>query len=199
MSSEVNPIAPHHLPMFITAPGETDFLFYGALFFLIFAVLLVVVFYFKLHSLPERIAHKGQMIQFELVAVLALISLFTHNHLFWIAGLLLAFIPIPDLSTPLSGMADSLATMAGRRKRAGSAGTASAPTPEGIASDSPGGTEAVLHHGQQTAGAEARPVASRPETPSSAEPAAPAFSGASAPASRVEPDKKRLAASKERA
>src|SRR5262249_36917137 len=56
------------------------------------------------HKLPERIAHKGKKIQFELVAVLALISLFTQNHIFRIAGLLLAFIPFPDFSPPLTGM-----------------------------------------------------------------------------------------------
>src|SRR5262245_719168 len=167
MSPEVNPLAPHHMPVFITAPGETDFLFNGALIFLIFAVLLVVVFYFKLHSLPERIAHKGQKIQFELVAILALISLFTHNHLFWIAGLLLAFIPLPDFTTPLTRMADSLATMAGWRKRNGGAGA-----------DRPlESTEDLLHPAPETS----RPVAGRTETSSSAKPAA-ASSVASQPA-----------------
>jgi hypothetical protein len=116
MSVEANPAAPHHLPMFISEPGQPDVLFNVMLGFLIFAVLLVIVFYFKLHSLPERLAHKGQKIQLELVAVLGLISLFTHNHLFWIAGLLLAFIPIPDFSTPLERMADALGRMAGWRR-----------------------------------------------------------------------------------
>ena len=116
MSAEANPAAPHHLPIFITAPGQTDVLFNVMAIFLVVAVLMVVVFYFKLHSLPERIAHKGQKIQFEIVAILGLISLFTHNHFFWIAGLLLAFIPIPDFSTPLERMADSLARMAGWRR-----------------------------------------------------------------------------------
>ena len=35
-------------------------------------------------------AHKSQKLQFEIVAVLGLLALFTHVHLFWIAGLLLA-------------------------------------------------------------------------------------------------------------
>src|SRR6476660_3621204 len=118
MSAEANPAAPHHLPIFIPEPGQPDVLFNVMAIFLVVAVLLVGVFYFKLHSLPERIAHKGQKIQFEIVAVLGLISLFTHNHIFWIAGLLLALIPIPDFSTPLARMADSLTTMAGRRNRA---------------------------------------------------------------------------------
>ena len=41
-------------------------------------------------------AHKSQKLQFEIVAVLGLISLFTHMHIFWIAGLLLALIDLPD-------------------------------------------------------------------------------------------------------
>jgi hypothetical protein len=118
MSPAINPAAPHHQPAFFTAPGETDILFNVMAIFLVVMVLMVAVFYFKLHSLPERIAHKGQKIQFELVAVLGLISLFTHNHIFWIIGLLLAFIPMPDFSTPLNGMADSLAKMAGWGTRA---------------------------------------------------------------------------------
>lgn len=118
MTGELNPAAPHHLPIFFTAPGQPDYLFNAMLIFLIVAVLLIVVLYFKLHALPEQIAHKGQKVQFEIVAVLALISLFTHNHLFWIAGLLLAFIPLQDFSTPLGSMADSLAKMAGRTRQA---------------------------------------------------------------------------------
>jgi len=122
MSTAMNPAAPHHLPMFVTAPGQTDVLFNVMAVFLVAMVLALVVFYFRLHALPERLAHKGQKLQFEIVAVLGLISLFTHNHLFWIAGLLLALIPIPDFSTPLARMADSLTTMAGRRRPAESDG-----------------------------------------------------------------------------
>ncbi len=58
--------------------------------------------YLQLHSLPERMAHKSQKLQFEIVAVLGLISLFTHMHIFWIAGLLLALVDLPDFSTPLA-------------------------------------------------------------------------------------------------
>jgi hypothetical protein len=118
MSDTMNPAAPHHLPMFVTAPGQTDVLFSVMAVFLVVMVIALVVLYFRLHSLPERLAHKGQKLQFEIVAVLGLISLFTHNHIFWIAGLLLALVPIPDFSTPLGRMADSLTTMAGRRKPA---------------------------------------------------------------------------------
>ena len=114
MSEAMHPAAPHHVPAFFTAPGETDTLLYAMAIFLILMVVLIGNFYFKLHSLPERLAHKGQKIQFEIVAILGLLSLFTHNHAFWIAALLLAFIPIPDFWSPLAGMDKSLARMSGR-------------------------------------------------------------------------------------
>lgn len=110
----LHPEAVAHLPPFITLPGQTDWLLIATGIFLILAVVGVGVFYFKLHALPEHMAHRGQKIQLELVAVLALISLFTHNHAFWIAGLLLALIPVPDFTTPLSSMAESLGHMARR-------------------------------------------------------------------------------------
>ena len=84
MSTAINPAAPHHLPMFITAPGQTDVLFNVMAVFIVVMILAVVVLYFCLHAIPERLAHKGQKMQFQLVAVLGLISLFTHNQLFWV-------------------------------------------------------------------------------------------------------------------
>lgn len=112
----MNPAAPHHLPFFIAAPGQTDVLFLATGIAVLLAVIGIGIFYFKLHALPEQMAHRGQKVQFEIVAVLALIALFTHNHAFWIAGLLLALVPLPDFSTPLNSMAQSLGRMAGRRE-----------------------------------------------------------------------------------
>jgi len=80
--------------------------------FLVAVVLWVGTLYWKLHSLPERMAHKSQKLQFEIVAVLGLISLFTHMHIFWVAGLLLALIDLPDFGTPLRSMAGSLGRIA---------------------------------------------------------------------------------------
>jgi hypothetical protein len=97
-----------HLPPFITAPGETDVLFIAMAILVLLGVIGIGVFYFKLHALPEHMAHRGQKVQLEIVAVLALIALFTHNHAFWIAGLLLALIPLPDFMTPLTSIARSL-------------------------------------------------------------------------------------------
>ncbi len=104
---------PHHLPGFITAPGDTDTLMVVVGIFLIGAVLMVGIFYLHLHTMPERMAHKSQKLQFEIVAVLGLLALFTHIHIFWIAGLLLAMIDLPDFSTPLRRIARSVEKMAG--------------------------------------------------------------------------------------
>lgn len=119
----MNSAAPQHLPAFVTGPGETDYLFYGMATFLVVAVLFVGVLYFRLHHLPEHIVNKGQKIQFEIVAVLTLIAMFTHNHIFWIAALLLAFISIPDYLTPLTGMAHSIARIAKRWRLREAVGT----------------------------------------------------------------------------
>jgi len=113
VSESIHPNAPHHLPSFITAPDDTDVLMVGVGIFLIVAVLAVGNFYLHLHSLPERMAHKSQKFQFEIVAVLGLLSLFTHNHLYWVIGLFLAMIDLPDFSTPLRRIAGSVEKMAG--------------------------------------------------------------------------------------
>ena len=111
----LHPIATEHLPMFITAPGQTDVLFGVMVVFMLAMVLVVGNLYLRLHALPERMSHRANVVQMEIVAVLALISLFTHNHIFWIVGLLLAFIRIPDFSTPMVSIAESLEKLSGRR------------------------------------------------------------------------------------
>lgn len=116
-SVAMHPAAPAHLPGFITAPGETDPLFVGSVIFLIILVMGLGSLYFWLHSIPERLAHGTGKIQFQLVGVLALLALFTHNNLFWVMALMLALIPIPDFWTPLASMANSLASMVRPRRR----------------------------------------------------------------------------------
>jgi len=113
LSDQLHPLAPHHLPAFITAPAETDVLMVVMGILLIIAVLAVGNFYLQLHTLPERMAHKSQKLQFEIVAVLGLLALFTHVHLFWIAGLLLALVDLPDFGTPLRSIANSVEKIAG--------------------------------------------------------------------------------------
>ena len=113
MNEPLHPAAPHHLPGFITAPGDTDVLMIAIGIFLIGAVLAVGNFYLHLHTLPERMAHRSHKLQFEIVAVLGLLALFTHNHLFWVIGLLLAMVDLPDFSTPLRRIAGSVEKLAG--------------------------------------------------------------------------------------
>ena len=112
MTDQLHPMTPHDLPFYIVKPGETDVLMIVTGIFLVVTLLGVGNIYLKLHSLPERMAHKSQKLQFEVVAVLGLISLFTHMHIFWIAGLLLALVDLPDFSTPLSSIAGSVEKIA---------------------------------------------------------------------------------------
>ncbi len=111
MTPAPHPAATHHLPGFITGPGEWDLLYTLTTLIVIASVVGLGVFFFRLHSLPERMGHKK--IQFEIVAVLCLISLFTHIHAFWIAALLLALIDLPDFITPMRRMAGALEKLSG--------------------------------------------------------------------------------------
>jgi hypothetical protein len=138
MTEPQHPTAIEYLPPFVTAPGETDVLFVAMAIFVVLAVIGIGVFYFKLHALPEQMAHRGQKVQFEIVAVLALLALFTHNHAFWIAGLLLALIPLPDFTTPLSSISGSLERIAANSGPAGPAPAPAAPSP---ATDQPAGQQ----------------------------------------------------------
>jgi hypothetical protein len=113
LNEQLHPMTPHHLPFYVASPGETDWLMIVMGIFLVLAVLVVGNIYLKLHSLPERMAHKSQKLQFEIVAILGLLALFTHIHLFWIAALLLAVIDIPDFGTPLRSIAGSVEKIAG--------------------------------------------------------------------------------------
>lgn len=113
---QMHAAATEHLPMFITPPGQTDVLFNVVAIFLLAMVLIIGNLYFKLHAVPEHMAHRTSRVQMEIVAVLALISLFTHNHLYWIAALLLALIEFPDFTSPMNSIARSLEKIAGRRE-----------------------------------------------------------------------------------
>jgi hypothetical protein len=95
-----HPGAVSHLPPFITPPGSSDVLLVIMAVVLVGAVFAIGVFFFWLHSLPERMVHKSTKVHFDIVAVLALLSLFTHIHLFWVAALLLALVKVPDFSMP---------------------------------------------------------------------------------------------------
>jgi hypothetical protein len=124
-SPVLNTAATDHLPFFITAPGQSDGLFSAMIVFLIVVVFAVGLIYLRLHALPEHLAHGTSKVQLQLVGVLALLALFTHNHIFWIAALLLALVQFPNFSAPLASMAQSLEKIAGR------------PSPEGTMASLP--------------------------------------------------------------
>jgi hypothetical protein len=135
----MNPAATDHLPVFVTQPGDTDVLLVGTAIFLLLFIIAIGLIYWRLHALPEHLAHRGEKIQYQFVAVLGLLALFTHNHAFWVAGLLLAFVRFPDFTTPLATMARSLSKMAGLpdpgeaqqlQEHAVTAAHAHAPTPK---------------------------------------------------------------------
>ena len=111
--AEPHPVASEHLPSFITAPGETDVLMVIMAVVLLASVLAFGILFLRLHSLPERMAHRSHKLQFEIVAVLCLIALFTHMHIFWIAALLLALIDLPDFGGALNRIAGSAEKIAG--------------------------------------------------------------------------------------
>ncbi|PRY26080.1 hypothetical protein CLV78_101173 [Aliiruegeria haliotis] len=102
-----------HLPSYVSVPGQTDVLFVVVATFVILLILGLGIFYFKLHALPEQMAHSKSPAQYQLVAILALIGLLTHNNAFWIGALLLAAISLPDFLTPLRSIAMSLQKMSG--------------------------------------------------------------------------------------
>ena len=114
MTEGLHQLAAAHQPPFISAPGETDVLLIIMGLFLIAIIVAVGLLYLNLHAIPEHVTHKANKIQFEIVAVLSLLALFTHNNLYWVAALLLAMVTIPDFFGPFNSMEASLRTLARR-------------------------------------------------------------------------------------
>ena len=108
MSGEIHPLAPHSVPSFIGAADGSDPLFSAIIFIVVLMVLGIGVFYLKLHAIPEQLAHKHSNTQSQLIMVLALLALFTHNNVFWVAALILALLKLPDFVTPLNSISESL-------------------------------------------------------------------------------------------
>lgn len=113
---DIHPAAPHHLPGYIPGPDGSDPLFTVVVVSMLILFLLAGVIYFKLHSLPEHMGEKASSTQLQLISVLAILALFTHNNAFWVLALLLAAIRIPDYLTPLETIARSMARIAAASK-----------------------------------------------------------------------------------
>lgn len=139
MAAPLNPAASDHLPSFITAPGETDVLMVITAVILAASVLMFGLVFLRLHSLPERMAHGSHKLQFEIVAVLCLLALLTHIHMFWVAALLLALIDFPDVPGWLARIARAVERIAGLKP---ADGPAEVTTPETIVDAKPPGPAA---------------------------------------------------------
>lgn len=111
----LHPAATDHAPFFLPGPDGSDPLMTFTIWFMVLIVFLIGVLYLKLHALPEHMASSTKKLQMDIVAVLALIALFTHQNIFWLAALILAMIDFPDFGTPLQSMAGSLEKLAARQ------------------------------------------------------------------------------------
>lgn len=108
----LHPLAPEHLPYFIPTADGVDGMLTTTIYAAVIGAFLIGVFYLYLHSLPERMSH-GRT-QFQIVAILGLLALFTHQNIFWIIALLLGATTLPDFLTPITSGARSLAALANR-------------------------------------------------------------------------------------
>ena len=133
------------MPFFITAPGETDVLFNATLVFVVACIILTGVIFLTVHSLPERMAHKSKKILLDLIALLCLLALLTHEHLFWFIAIVLAFIDIPDFLTPVNRIAKSVEAMAGQEAGDKPEDRSVPSSPEAALADKPGPKKEALH------------------------------------------------------
>lgn len=115
-TADLHPMATGHIPSYVTQADGSDFLFTFMLIFTVIVIVLIGVGYFTLHSIPEKIAHESNHPQFQLVGILALLALFTHNGLFWVAAILVAGFQFPDFAAPLRGIADAIRSLGPQRE-----------------------------------------------------------------------------------
>ncbi len=106
--SGAHPMATAHVPSFLPGPDGSDPLFTFMAIFTILLILGIGAFYLTLHALPEKMAHNDNHAQFQIIGILGLLALFTHNNIFWVAALLIAAFRVPDFLTPIWSIAESL-------------------------------------------------------------------------------------------
>ena len=109
--ADLHPMATGHIPSYVTQADGSDFLLTFMFVFTVLVIVLIGVGYFTLHSIPEKIAHESNHPQFQLVGILALLALFTHNGLFWVAAILVAGFQFPDVAAPLRAIADAIRSL----------------------------------------------------------------------------------------
>lgn len=156
--TQIHPLAPEHLPSYIVAADGSDFLFTFMTVFTVGLILLIGILYLTLHAMPERMAHESNHSQMQVIGILALLALFTHNNLFWIIAILVAAFRPPDFLTPVTSIANSLATLASR---------AAVPTLEtAIAGPAPGATVQARPSAEPTTTPASDPTAEPPSAAS---------------------------------
>lgn len=126
MESSLRETAIAHAPFFVTGPGQSDVLFTVIVWFIVLTVFGLGALYLSLHALPERLAHHANHTQIQLISILTLLALFTHNNLFWLAALVIAVVQVPDFYTPINAIADAVKAMARQR---GAISDSAAPSP----------------------------------------------------------------------
>lgn len=104
-----------HVPSYL-AGANGDPLMIGIAITLVVLALIGGVLYFKLHAVPEHIAHGKNHTQIQLISVLTILALFTHNNVFWYAALIVAVVRLPDFLSPLKSIARSLAILSKSEK-----------------------------------------------------------------------------------
>ena len=110
-AADLHPMATGHIPRYVVAADGSDYLFSAMIVFFVVLVVLIGVGYLTLHSVPEKMAHENNHPQFQLVGILALLALFTHNGIFWIAAILVAGFQFPDFATPMRNIADAIRSL----------------------------------------------------------------------------------------
>jgi hypothetical protein len=104
-----------HIPAYL-AGADSDPLMIAMAITLVIIVLVAGVLYFKLHAIPEHIAHGKNHTQIQLITILTILALFTHNNIFWVAALILAVVELPDFLAPLKSIAKSLEIIANAKE-----------------------------------------------------------------------------------
>jgi len=104
-------MATGHIPGFLPGADGSDPLFSGMVIFTIILVLFIGSFYFRLHAIPEHMAHSDNHAQMQVIGILCLLALFTHNNMFWVVALLVAAFRMPDFLSPLQSIAGSLESL----------------------------------------------------------------------------------------
>jgi hypothetical protein len=111
MTDTIHSLAPEHLPAFLPNADGSDMLFTLVIVGTIALILVLGSANFTLHSIPEKVAHDSNSMQFQVIGILALLALLTHNNLFWVIALLLAAVRFPDFLKPIESIAESLQEM----------------------------------------------------------------------------------------